>query len=336
MALSGDVPRSVLTRVNAGRKKSRDDIIEVFQGSPVQWLRQATGVRPGRRFNSGRDHYQGGLLLTLTRAKLATGSAGDPLPTVFNTLATEGVHFRRGQFTLVAAAPGVGKSAFALTLALKAAAPGFYFSADTDPLTTYLRSGAMLTGWKTGDIENAVEHHNTATVDAYLERLNHIRFDFAGCITVDAIEDQLQAFVMAYGEWPHAIFVDNLSNLDMPESPEGYLALEAACDYLHQLGRQTSAAITALHHVTGAYDDGVTPVPMSGLRGKVSKVPETILTLYRTGSGDSGQLHVCPVKNRTGKADPSGAWSVPLAYEPSRMHISDTPTSDYGGGERYA
>lgn len=245
---------------------------------------------------------------------------------MFQTLAAESVHIRRGQFTLIAAAPGVGKSVFAMAVSLVCDSPGFYFSADTDAFTMYLRSGAMLTGWQTSDIENAVEHGNTAAVDAYLEKLSHIRFDFSGRIEVDVLEEELKAYASLFGEWPHVIVIDNLSNLDLPDAGEGYIALEQACDYLHELARETGAAVVALHHVTGSFDDGITPVPMSGLRGKVSKVPELILTLYRdstTGTDEVGRLYVCPVKNRTGKADPSGAWSVPLHYEPPRMMLRD-------------
>jgi hypothetical protein len=267
-------------------------------------------------------------VLTLARARLAKGSAGEPLPTVFRSLAADGVHIRRGQVSLIAAAPGVGKSLFALAVVLTCASPGLYFSADTDAYTMYVRSGAMLTGWQTTEVETAVEYGNTATIDAHLEALTHVRFDFSGRIDVDVLEEELKAYASTYGEWPHVIVVDNLSNLDLPDAAEGYLALEQACDYLHEMARTTGAAVVALHHVIGAFDDGLTAVPMSGLRGKISKVPELILTLYRdasTGTEGLGRLFVCPVKNRTGRADPGGGWAIPLHYQPHRMTLKDIP-----------
>jgi replicative DNA helicase len=277
----------------------------------------------------------------LTRAKLDRGSAGEPIPTVFQTLAGETVHVRRGQFTLIAAAPGVGKSVFALSLVLKAEVPGFYFSADTDAFTTYLRSGSMFTGYRTCDIEAAVEGKQTQQIDALLERKNHIRFDFSGRIEVDILEEELKAYASVYGEWPHVIVIDNLSNLHIEDAPEGYQALEYACDYLHELARTSGAAVLALHHVTGSFDDGTTAVPLSGLRGKVSKVPEMVLTLHRdasVGTDEIGSLYVSVVKNRTGRADPSGGFSIPLLYEPPRMRLEDKPTggnSSYGGSNGY-
>lgn len=263
-------------------------------------------------------------MLTLTRAKRARGEAGDPLPTVFETLARETVHIRKGQFTLVAAAPGVGKSVFGMALALRSGVPGYYASADTDAFTMYLRAGSMFTGWRTNDIEAAVSGGMTAEVDAHLEKVNHVRFDFSGRIEIPSLEEELKAYAMTYGEWPSLIAIDNLSNIDM--DGDGQQALENSCDYLHELSRETGAAVIALHHVTGPYDDGITPVPLSGLRGKISKVPEMVLTLYRdpsVGLSGLGSLFVCPVKNRTGKADPSGGWSLPLRYEPPRMKLED-------------
>ncbi|XVU30554.1 DnaB-like helicase C-terminal domain-containing protein [Actinoplanes sp. CA-054009] len=265
-------------------------------------------------------------LLTLARAKFARGETGDPIPTVFQSLAAENVLIRRGQLSLIAAAPGVGKSLFAMKTVMKADSPSLYFSADTDPFTMFCRAGAITTGYTTASIEESVRSGNTRTVDAALEKMSHIRFDFAGRIEADEFDRQIRAYAYAYGEFPHIITVDNASNFDMPEAGEGYKALEDTCDYLHEIARKTGAAVIALHHVTGEYDDGITPVPMKGLRGKISKVPELILTLYRdasTGTDEVGRMYVCPVKNRTGKADPSGNFSIPLHYEPPRMMLRD-------------
>ena len=253
------------------------------------------------------------------------GESGEPIPTVFPSIAAENVHFRRGQLALIAAAPGVGKSLLAMILTLKSGSPGMYFSADTDAFTMFIRASAMMTGYTTQSIEDSVKQGNTRHVDAALEKYNHTRFDFEGRIEVDRLEAELSAYVYAYGEYPHVITVDNISNFDAGDG-EGYVALEQACDYLHELGRLTGALIVALHHVTGVFDDGTTPVPLSGLKGKISKVPELILTLHRdasTGTDEVGRMYVSPVKNRTGKADPSGAFHIPLHYEPGRMMLRD-------------
>ena len=73
-----------------------------------------------------------------------------------------------------------------------------------------------------------------------------------------------------------------------------------------------------MHHVVGSAEDGISPIPLSGLRGKVSKTPAVVWTLYRTPS----HLNISPVKNRNGKADASGAWSLPILADLGRMQYA--------------
>lgn len=263
-------------------------------------------------------------MLTLTRAKNSRGKAGEPIPTVFKSWDASGVHIRQGQLALVAAAPGVGKSLVSLSIAMNARVPAYYFSADTDAFTMYVRSAAMVTGYSVDDIEHAIKTGVIETIDAKLDGNDHIRFNFDASPSVDDIDEELQAFAAAYGEWPQLVVVDNISNVFDPNSGDGYQALEGVCDFLHERARETGSAFVALHHVTGDYDDGIKPVPLSGLRGKISKVPELIITLNRDPSAEYEgvqKLHACPVKNRTGKADPSGGWSLPLTAQMNRMKL---------------
>lgn len=240
------------------------------------------------------------------------------MPGNFKILEANGVHIRRGQLTLVAAAPGGGKSLFTLSTVMNAKVPGFYFSADTDAFTMYLRAASKETGWLMTDIETVVKAGRTELIDAKLNANDTVRFSFDPSPTLDDIDEELMAFAMTYGEWPHLIVVDNLRNVDVQGDADG----DALCDYLHALARKTGAAVIALHHVTGQYNNGNIPIPLGGIMGQIGKVPELILTLYRQG-GDFGPMtmRVCPVKNRTGRADPTAELSYPLIYEPERMRL---------------
>lgn len=261
-------------------------------------------------------------MLTLTRARQSGGKAGEPLPTVFKAWENNTIHIRQGQFTLIAAGPGVGKSLVSLTLAMRARVPTYYFSADSDAFTMYIRAAAMLTGWTTADIEHQLKMGNIETIDAKLNGHDHIRFNFDASPSMDDIDEEMQAFAAAYGEWPRLVVVDNLRNVFDPDGEKG--SVDGVCDFLHERARETNAAVIGLHHVTGQYDDGITPVPMSGLMGKVSKVPEVILTLNRNPQLDfngAQAMNVCPVKNRGGVADPSGQTSYPLTAYMDRMHL---------------
>lgn len=263
-------------------------------------------------------------MLTLTRAKRSSLGAGDPLPTVFNVLAANSVHIRQGQLCLIAAAPGVGKSLISLSIALRSQVPTFYASADSDEFTMYVRAAAMLTGWTVDECEAAIRGDEVGkrTIDAALDAASHIRWSFEPTIDFNDLEEHLEAFAATYGEWPKLIVVDNLKDLAHPEG-EGTLA--DTCKYLKVVARVTGAAVIALHHVTGEYDDGNKPVPLSGLMEKVSKIPEVILTLDRNPQAVTfdGRQHmfVRPVKVRGGRADPSGAWGLPISATMERMKL---------------
>ncbi|MEV6675217.1 DnaB-like helicase C-terminal domain-containing protein [Streptomyces sp. NPDC051162] len=260
-------------------------------------------------------------MLTLTQAINVRGDAGEPIPTVFKALADLGVTFRRGQLHLIAAGPGTGKSAFALNLALKSAVPTMYFSADSDPFTQYVRAGANITGWTTGDVENAILHQQTTTLDAALSGVS-IRWNFDASPSLTEIEEELTAYAMIYG-YPAICIVDNVTNVDAPEMGEGHAGLDELCGYFHDLARKTESAVILLHHVTGIYNDGTNPIPLSGIKGQIGRVPEVILTLHRGGTEFEGyNLRASNVKNRGGKADASGFTFAELNWEPERMQIS--------------
>src|SRR5690606_19845543 len=82
----------------------------------------------------------------LQQALKSARNAGEPLKDVWTSLANETVRFRRSQLHMIASAPGVGKSAFALKLAIGSGASGIYFSADSDEITQAARAVSMLTG----------------------------------------------------------------------------------------------------------------------------------------------------------------------------------------------
>lgn len=264
-------------------------------------------------------------MLSLARAKATRGSAGEPLPTVFKALGSQGVHFRQGQFALVAAAPGVGKSLLVLTLAIRCGLPTLYFSADTDQATMMIRAAAMISGWTTDDVEKALDAGYTEHLDVLLSRWAHIQFDFKSSPSATDMEEELKAFRQVYGDWPQLIVMDNITNFDNESGSDGFQNLEATCDFLHDMARETGACMVGLHHVTGDYDDGQKPPSLSSLRGKVSKVPELVLALHRVG-GDSMEggrvMAVSPVKNRTGRSDPSGGWYMNLNVDLERMAIT--------------
>jgi hypothetical protein len=202
-----------------------------------------------------------------------------PLPvqnTVFNQ---GGLVFRRGQFSLVAAAPGVGKTLFATNLAIHTPVPAMYFSADSDEWTVKQRACSILTGY---DLNTVEQHLNDDQWDAlYTERLravDHIDFCYSTDIEPDFIVNRLFAYGEPRGEWPQLIIVDNLGNtVEDPESQGSELI--SSCRELQRLARMTKAHVMGLHHVVGPKENGDRPILLGDLIHKVGKVPELVLGL---------------------------------------------------------
>ena len=253
------------------------------------------------------------------------GSAGDPLPPVWDALDQKGTRLRRGQLVLVCAGPGTGKSAFALAYALKSKVPTLYFSADSDAFTQLSRSVSILSGWPLEKSTRSVRNAEIGEVADELDELP-IRFNYRASPSLDVIEETLAAYDALYEDYPWLIIVDNITNVrtDAGDSDDPFSGLEALMDYLHEMARETGACVIGLHHVTGPHNDGDKPIPLSGIKGQIGRVPELILTLHRVSDGfSSDQLNVSTVKNRGGKSDPSGQDFASLEFVGETMKISD-------------
>ena len=264
-------------------------------------------------------------MLTLAQSAAVKGSAGEPLPTVWESLDRGGARFRRGQLVLVAAGPGVGKSAFVLSYALRSKVSCLYFSADSDAFVQLSRSLAILGGL---DMREATE----LALAPDQERIGGlvgsvpIRFSYNPSPSLDTIQTQVRAYEELHGDYPELIVVDNAMDVVMEGSDvDQAQSLDALMAWLHDLARSTEACVIVLHHVTGPYNDANQPIPLSGVKGQIGRVPELILTLHKS-LGEYGQpdeLRVSTVKNRGQKADPTGQSFVPLVFDGYRMSIRD-------------
>ncbi|WP_458682262.1 DnaB-like helicase C-terminal domain-containing protein [Prescottella equi] len=244
---------------------------------------------------------------------------------MFQSLEDSGTRFLRGQLVLVAAGPGTGKSAFALTLAMKAKVPALYFSADSDAFIQLTRMVSIATGKRIEESTQDVIAGDLGDAAHTLERLP-IRFNYSASPSLDQIEDSMKAYDEVYGDFPALVVIDNITNLrsggEADDDP--FSGLESLLDYLHDMARQTGACVVGLHHVTGPYNDSNKPIPLSGIKGQVGRVPEVVLTLYREASDyGSDTLHVSTVKQRGGKADASGESTTELEFVGDRMRIAD-------------
>lgn len=260
-------------------------------------------------------------MFTLNQSLWIKGSAGDPLPKVWDDLEAR---FLRGQLALICAGPGVGKSAMILTYALKAKVPTLYFSADSDSFTQLSRAMSILTGWELSKTTSMVRQGDLGEAEQYFTDIP-IRFNYDASPTLDQIEMSMKSYEEVYGDYPALVIVDNITNVitgSKENADNPFEGLEAMMDVLHGLARRSEACIVGLHHVTGGYNDANKITPLSAVKNQIGRVPELILTLHKvTDEFGPASLCVSTVKNRAGKADPSGHDFITLDFYGNTMQI---------------
>lgn len=247
---------------------------------------------------------------SLVNAYQADTEAGEPLPPVFQALEEYGALVRLGESSLIAAAPGVGKSILAVTLAVRVKVPTLMFSMDTPASTTMLRVAAMITHKPQYYIEEDIRVDPTPYEVAVEMATEHIRWDFTSCPTLEYIADAVEAFAILNGDYPHLIVIDNLRNI-ASDSDDPIAAFKEHIEKLTIMARNTGSAVVVLHHLTGMYEDGDTIPPLSALEGKIGKFSALVLNLFNGKHGDMG---IAIVKNRYGPAKPNGKM---FCYLPS-------------------
>lgn len=263
-------------------------------------------------------------MFTALQSMRVKGSAGDPLPVVFESLDKTGTRLLRGQLVLVCAAPGTGKSAFVLTYAAKARTSTLYFSADSDAFTQLTRLISILGGWTLEESARAVRNEELGEAEGFIKNLP-IRFSYNASPSLDQIEDSMKAYIQLTGDYPGLVVVDNITNVRTGvDDDEPFSGLEALMDYLHDMARRTDACVIGLHHVTGPYNDGNKPIPLGGIKNQIGRVPEVVLTLHKGGSTVGPEtINVSTVKNRSGRMDPSGESCIALEFDGDTMTIQD-------------
>lgn len=261
----------------------------------------------------------------ITQARAKNKTAGDPIYLPFKNFTEADVHIRKGQLTLIAAGPASGKSAIAQAIAQRGDDKGnlertFYFSADSTAWDLYTRAAAIATNRTIGDIEDEL---NTVGPGRLNEVINaatsHMMTDFQSSPNDDYVIGQIEAYADLYGRYPDIIVMDNLKNLELGNGEDEFRALEDATVFLHDLAKDTGAAVIALHHVVGAMEDGFSQIPLSGLRGKVGKTPAMVITLWKRLVGGKTMLNASVVKNRSGKTSAAGDFYLPLHIDLERM-----------------
>lgn len=253
---------------------------------------------------------------TLTRSVGRPEIGGEPLPPVFRTFEHNQIAIRRSEVSMIAGEPGAGKSTLALAMALRINAPTLYLSADTNAHTMAMRLYSMITGESQQQAEIAIEN-NPEEAKRKLALASHIYWSFDSSPNLGDLDDEVMAIEELLGRPPELIVVDNLMDVAM-DGGEEFGGMRSAMKELKFLARDTNAAVLVLHHTSESFKSDPTP-PRAAVQGKVNQLPALILTVGQ----QSGLMGVSSVKNRYGKADPSGQNPVWLQFNPEYMYLAD-------------
>jgi replicative DNA helicase len=258
-------------------------------------------------------------MLTIDRVIRRGAGERHAIEMPFTGLNRLGFGLASGQLGMVVAAPGLGKSSFAMHLALASGLPTLYVSPDTDAWTMTVRVLANLSGHPQTYVTQCLgqaEYVEQAGLDVAMHLSEHVQFSFDTYSTRD-IKDDVLAYGVVHGSYPELIVVDNLRNVAQGDNERD--GQTRAIEELHALSQMTGAHVLVLHHATGQYDDGDRTIPLSGVEQKLSKLPAQILSLH----AKDADVFACVIKNRQGRADPSGRMQVRLRFDKERMRFSD-------------
>lgn len=268
---------------------------------------------------------------SLTTAVRHRGNLAAELPMPWPSMTSLRVAFRRGQASLLASAPGGGKSTLALAYALYARVPTLFISADTDLTTMAIRTGAAVLGWSQAMVEAQLQ---SPQVRQAIESASHIRWTDDSQPSVADIYQETLAYCEVYGDFPALIVVDNLIDCQAERgSDKDWSATRSVVDGLKRLARESEAHVLILAHATGRYENGDEPIPLGGLEWKPGKNVELVLTMHQ---GEGRELRICPVKNRMGKASAKGGLYVPLYADMDHCSIHDTANGRWILGRKQA
>jgi hypothetical protein len=181
-----------------------------------------------------------------------------------------------------------------------------------------MRLLSMITGKPQTDAEHLLENDVAGSRKTINENSGHIFWSFDSSPTLDDLDQEVSAFEELWGCSPTLIVIDNLMDI-ANDGGEEFANMRSTLKELKYLARDTNAAVVVLHHTKESYT-GTPCQPRSALQGMVAQLPALICTV---GTDAPGFIAIAPVKNRYGKADPSGNTAYWLNFNPEYMDVSD-------------
>lgn len=271
-------------------------------------------------------------MLSPFRALTQNIDKGSPLPKVpeLGALYREGIDPRRGSLIMVVGRSGSQKSGFALFWTAKMNLKTLYFSADMSAFTASARLASMVTGDTMQQVEHTM-HEGGEQADKYERALNelNVQFSFGQPITWRQVDEELGAWVELHNGYPEVIVFDNFMDFDGAEAD--YTAQMAVMQDLTALCRVTGSTVILMHHASDksfdARSDPWSPPSRDQVKGGMSEKAE--LTLSVALDATTNMFKVSPIKQRSGRSDPTGRSYARLQCYPEVTRFGPIHESQY-------
>jgi len=229
----------------------------------------------------------------------------------------EKIGFRARDLTILAGAPGGGKSTLAVNLAMRMDYPSLYLAQDS-PASVLSRMSALVTQEdisKTAKLLSSEERYKVS------EKLRDERPTLVferGAVTIEGIENRIIALREWLGEPPKILYIDNLIDLIVEGTSHGDNSFYTkALPALKRLANTYNMAVIALHHVTRGgnadHASGRQGLAMNNLLYAGEREARHVWGVYNDGEG---ALMVQILKQQDGPADPDGKLEIGLRWHP--------------------
>lgn len=240
-----------------------------------------------------------------------------PWPSVNDLL-----HLHTKELVVVGAAPGGGKSVFALNLAAHQEGGVLYLAQDSAP-SVLSRAAALHTNMT---IDRAQEYlRDPGWKEELLDMVDgaypNIYFQ-ARTQTLEEIEARLVALTEVDGEAPKLVVIDNLNDLTVP----GYVHTElgfyaASLNPLKQMAIKHNTCIMALHHVTRSdgHGTGQQRLTMTDMMFTGEREAEHVLGIYY--NSEKTKMYLQILKQRDGEADSNGNLRLTLSWQADKGRL---------------
>lgn len=223
------------------------------------------------------------------------------------------------ELSIVAGAPGSGKSTWAINFALRARVPVLYLTQDS-PASVFVRMAALTLDSPTALIRQRLQEGGMVADSVRAQVRQAMPADLVvdgGRRTIAEIGHRIVAMQEVWGHSPHVVVVDNLIDLDVEgkhHQETGFYA--EALTKLKATALHYDVNIMALHHVlkSGEKGLGTQPITMGDLLHGGEREARHVLGIYH--EEDQRRMWVQILKAQDGRASPEGNFKIPLRWLP--------------------